>query len=344
MRMLIAKVVFLFSAVVAAAVDSQMGQSDPDFRQKLVGTWIHEVGRTNWDSWSRGTAIYSSDGSFADETRKMTDEKEKLYRGGGFWQINNGVLILTATNSTVSGYDLSVIVRQGTNYTVKHALGYTNFDFLQPGTLGTNSHKLVRIDDHEMVYNWLSKGWSITNFSGVETISELRTNRRLDSAVGVAYSQATSTNDWHPNTRLLDLAARGHDPSTGEAGSTLARDVKRFYEFLRDKKWHQTYELRAKAFREDMPETGYLTEALKYENRWGLVDYEVLSMKFQNSGDSTNMDQAVLICKFTELPGHAVSYSTVYWHEEEGVWKCLSAGPSKLSIFWGLRPPVVDWR
>jgi hypothetical protein len=161
----------------------------------------------------------------------------------------------------------------------------------------------------------------------------------------VARSQETNTNDWHPNTRLLDLAARRHDSFEGDAGSTLARDVKKFYELLRDKKWHETYELRAKCFREDMLETDYLAEAIKYENIWGLVNYEVLSLGFQNSiPDSTNLDQAILICKFTELPDKAVSYSTVYWHKEDGVWKCLSAGPSKLSIFTGLRLPFVDWR
>ena len=345
MRMLIAKVVFLSSAIVAAAVDSQMVQSDPDFRQKLVGTWIHEVGRTNWDSWSRGTEIYSADGSFADETRKMADGKEKINRAGGFWQVNNGVLILTLTNNTVSGYDLSVIVRQGTNYTIKHAFGYTNFDLLQPGTLGTNRCKLIRIDDREMVYNWwFNRPLDITNYLDISTIPDLVTNRRLDSAAELAHSPETSTNDWYPNTKLLDLRAKLHDPFSGDAGSTLARDVKRFYELLRDKKWHQTYELRAKVFREDMLETDYLAEAIKYEDSWGLVDYQVLSLGFENSVDSTNMDQAVLICKFTELPDRAVSYSTVYWHREEGVWRCLSAGPHKLSIFRGSRQVVVDWR
>ena len=166
----------------------------------------------------------------------------------------------------------------------------------------------------------------------------------LASVVGAAYSQQTSTNDWHPNTRLLDLAARQHDPFTGDAGSTLARDVKKFYQLLRDKKWHETYERRAKAFREDTPETDYLATAIKAENMWGLVNYEVLSINFQNSEPTNDVDTAILICKFTELPDHADSYSTVFWHKEEGVWKCLSAGPFKLSIFEGTRPPIIDWR
>ncbi len=344
MRMIIAKVVFLFSAVIAATVDSQTVQSDADLRQKLIGTWIQEAGRTNWNSWSKGTVNYSSDGFFAEETRKMAGGKETLHKSGGFWQINNSVLMLTATNDTVSGYGLSVIVRQGTNYSMKQSSGYTNFDLLQPGTFGTNYHKLNRIDEHEMVYHLFSEALNITNLPDIGNITEVITNKRLASVVGATQSKKESTGDWFPDTELLDLAARRHDPFTGDAGSTLTRDVKRFYELLRDKKWHETYELRAKAFREDMLETDYLAEAIKYEDSWGLVDYGVLSLGFSNSVGSTNVDQAVLICKFTELPDHAVSYSTVYWHKEEGVWKCLSAGPSKLSIFAGLRPPVVDWR
>src|ERR1041385_875166 len=125
----------------------------------------------------------------------------------------------------------------------------------------------------------------------------------ISLGVVAGYSQETSTNGWHPNTRPLDLAARRPDPITGDAGSTLAHDVKNFYQLLRDKKWHETYELRAKAYRHDRLESDYLAEAKKAEKLWGLVNYEVLSLQFQNSlPDTTNVDQAVLICKFTELP------------------------------------------
>lgn len=167
----------------------------------------------------------------------------------------------------------------------------------------------------------------------------------LVSGVGAAYSQETSTNDWHPNTKLLDLAARHPDSFTGDAGSTLARDVKNFYQLLRDKKWHETYELRAKVYREARLESDYLAEAKRAEKLWGLVNYEVLSLQFQKSiPGATNVDEAVLICKFTELPDNAVSYSTVYWHKEDGVWKCLSAGPKNLEIFDGIILPGIDWR
>ena len=166
----------------------------------------------------------------------------------------------------------------------------------------------------------------------------------VSSVVVTGSSQETNTNDWHPNTKLLDLVARQRDPLAGDAGSTLAHDVKRFYELLRDKQWHDTYELRAKVFRELVPESDYLVKAKEGEKRWGLANYEVLSIDLQKCYGSTNVDQATLICKFTELPDHANSYSTVWWHKEDGVWKCLSAGPKNLDIFDGVILPAVDWR
>jgi hypothetical protein len=164
------------------------------------------------------------------------------------------------------------------------------------------------------------------------------------SVVCVPDSQGIDTNVWHPNTQKLDLMAKIHDPAMMDAGSTLAHDVKRFYELLRDKQWHETYELRARAFRKDVSESDYLAEAKKAEKLWGLVNYDVLTVGLRSSPGSTNCDEAILICKFTELPDSAESYSTVFWHKEEGVWKCLSAGPFKLSIFDGTRPPTIDWR
>lgn len=159
-----------------------------------------------------------------------------------------------------------------------------------------------------------------------------------------AEAQEIGKHIWHPTTNKLDEAAKYADPVTKDAATTLAHDVKAFYQLLHDKQWHKTYELRAKAFREDCPEPPYLAEAKLYEKRWGLVNYDVLSVEVRNSIGSTNFDEATLICKFTELPDYAVSYSTVFWHKEDGVWKCLSAGPFKLSIFRATRPPIIDWR
>ena len=86
-----------------------------------------------------------------------------------------------------------------------------------------------------------------------------------------------------------------------------------------------------------MSESDYLASAIKYESVWGLADCQVLSVQLQNS------DMAILICKFSELPDRAVAYSTVFWHKEEGKWKCLSAGPKQLNIFNATRQVTVDW-
>ena len=147
-----------------------------------------------------------------------------------------------------------------------------------------------------------------------------------------------------PITRRLDESAEHGDPTSKEAASTLARDLKRFYELLRDKKWSETYEMRAGVFRKIVPKSYYLAEAQKAQKFWALVSYEVLSVEFRSFQGRTNIDEAILICKFTELPGRHVSYSTVFWHKEDGVWKCLSAGPRKLSIFNGTTPPMIDWK
>jgi len=156
------------------------------------------------------------------------------------------------------------------------------------------------------------------------------------SAIGAEVGKVVA---WSPNTEKLDLAAKFHD-----SGVTLARDVKRFYQLLRDKQWLETYNLRAKAFRNDFPEADYLTKARNAEKSWGLANYEVLSVVFRNTRGEADPNEAVLICKFVELPDYEISYSTVFWHKEDGVWKCLSAGPLKLSIFHGTRPPIIDWR
>ena len=156
-------------------------------------------------------------------------------------------------------------------------------------------------------------------------------------------AQIANTNDWHPNTRLLDMTPTSRDANGEYAETSLSRDVKKFYLALRDKQWHDTYMMRAKAFREDMPESEYLEFARKGEKKWGLVNYEVLSLEL-DSFQTNDADVAILICKFTELPRKRDTYSTVFWHKEEGVWKCLSAGPRNLIIFDGTRTPIIDWR
>lgn len=44
----------------------------------------------------------------------------------------------------------------------------------------------------------------------------------------------TNISGWHFNTRLLDLATQD---DTNDIQSTLAHDVKRFYQLLHEKKW-----------------------------------------------------------------------------------------------------------
>lgn len=161
----------------------------------------------------------------------------------------------------------------------------------------------------------------------------------------LADAQEINTNYWNPDTKRLDLSAKHiSDPEWRDATITLERDLTRFYQLLRDKQWHETYKLRAKAYRHDVPERHYIAQAKLFGKEWGLANYDVLAVRFENAVNETNIGQAVLICKFVELPGYVTSYATVYWHREDGIWKCMSAGPSNLPICSGTRPPFMDWQ
>jgi len=115
------------------------------------------------------------------------------------------------------------------------------------------------------------------------------------SVVVTGCARETSTNDWYSNTSILEETSKHADPLTRDAASTLVHDLKRFYQLLRDKQWHETYELRAKVFREVVRESDYLAEAKRAEKLWGLVNYEVLSAEFRNAYVGTNVDQAIII-------------------------------------------------
>jgi hypothetical protein len=139
-------------------------------------------------------------------------------------------------------------------------------------------------------------------------------------------SRVDSSRNWNPKTDRLDKLVAS-DPSLVD----FARDVKDFYVGLRKKDWALTYARRWKTFRQDCPEGVYLKTARAEGQDWGLLDYEILSV------DRHDSDEVVLICKFIELPDSAVSYGTVRWHNEDGIWRCDCAGPERLSIFRYMR-------
>jgi hypothetical protein len=124
---------------------------------------------------------------------------------------------------------------------------------------------------------------------------------------------------WNPNTERLDDTA-----SQAPEFVSLDHDVKNFYAILHQKDWKSTYQLRWKSFKRSMPETTYLDWAKEEGTNWELANYEILSVQMYNNND------AILICKFIELPGPLTSYSVVNWRkEQDGVWRCDSAGPDR---------------
>ena len=129
-------------------------------------------------------------------------------------------------------------------------------------------------------------------------------------------------NIWNPKTKYLDQLSLDNTNFVN-----LARDVKDFYNYLEKKDWESAYERRWKTYRQDFPKNIYIKTANSEGRYWGLINYEILSVETHNS------DEAVLICKFVELPDSATAYATVRWRNEDGTWKCDAAGPEKLSIF-----------
>ena len=144
---------------------------------------------------------------------------------------------------------------------------------------------------------------------------------------GRVNSPSIAIGDWKPDTQKLDDAV-GSSPNS----LSLDNNVKNFYELLHKKDWKATYDLRWKAFKKDIPEEMYIKSGQVAGATWKLLNYEVLSVSVYND------DDAMLICRFVELPGPTVSYSVINWRkEEDGIWRCDAAGPERLTILQYLR-------
>jgi hypothetical protein len=131
-----------------------------------------------------------------------------------------------------------------------------------------------------------------------------------------------STN-WCPDIEKLDLSSK-YDADI----STLAHDVESFYENMRMKNWKPTYESRWKRFKEVASEATYLNDVEHEIPDWQLLNYDVLSIHEYGS------DDAVLICRFVEMPGPTTTYSVVDWRKEsDGKWRCDVAGPERKLMF-----------
>jgi hypothetical protein len=131
MRSIIATILFLSFAFRVMSGDSQQTQSDADFRQKIVGTWIVDIGTTNDALWAKGYETYSSDGCFVAEITFTMDGKTDMERAAGRWQIINGILLAANTNVAA----------------------------IKAGTLERNYEncKLIRIDDYQLVHYLFNK-------------------------------------------------------------------------------------------------------------------------------------------------------------------------------------------
>jgi hypothetical protein len=98
MRVLILIITLLTLAFQAMAADSSP-QSDAEICQKIIGTWIIDIGTTNETLSAKGTETYSSNGCFIVKMTILDGGKEHQERFEGVWHIEGGILIDSVTNA-----------------------------------------------------------------------------------------------------------------------------------------------------------------------------------------------------------------------------------------------------
>ena len=99
MRTLAFIITFLALRFWATAGESPQ-QSDGEIRQKIVGTWTIDLGKTNQTYSAKGTVIYSSNGCYVAKATIWQDGKAHEEKYGGLWHVEDGVLTDTVTNAT----------------------------------------------------------------------------------------------------------------------------------------------------------------------------------------------------------------------------------------------------
>ena len=99
MRTLTVIITFLALEIAVIADKSAPSQSDAEIRQKIVGTWIIDVGTTNGAYSAKGTVTYSTNGCYVAKARVLDGGKAHEERYEGLWHVEDGVLTDTVTNT-----------------------------------------------------------------------------------------------------------------------------------------------------------------------------------------------------------------------------------------------------
>jgi hypothetical protein len=121
-------IIMLLALAFSAMADASSRQSDAEIRQKIVGTWILDVGTTNrtgpYSFSEKGTETYFSNGSFVMKATILDGGKEHQERVEGVWHVEAGMLTDSVTNA--------VGVPGGAPQNYEHA-------------------RVIRVDDRELI-------------------------------------------------------------------------------------------------------------------------------------------------------------------------------------------------
>jgi len=83
---------------IASAYASHQQLTDDEIRQSVIGSWMVDTRLTNGPS-IEGEVVIISDGSFVSKATLIVGEKRQKDGYEGTWQVKNGFLIETITNS-----------------------------------------------------------------------------------------------------------------------------------------------------------------------------------------------------------------------------------------------------
>ena len=143
-----------------------------------------------------------------------------------------------------------------------------------------------------------------------------------------------ASDSWRPKTDKLDIMVE-IDP---QSWSHFAVELNVFYEALRRKDWAITYDYRTTSFKKAVRKSEYINYMKAAGGDWRLLNYEILDLTMYRGAQ-----QGVrVVMEVSETPGQKSSISVVWWREEEGNWRCETAGPNGLLYFHNIRTVEKD--
>jgi len=130
------------------------------------------------------------------------------------------------------------------------------------------------------------------------------------------FQGCSSSQKWGPDVHLLK---RVPVPENG----AFERDMVRFYELFRDKKWEATYIYRTKQFKSIVSKDVYLKSFDQCDKSWHVYNYNVKSV-------TVSAEVSVqLVIELFEAKKQVSNFRVVDWVFEDGAWRIENDGSTR---------------